>query len=86
MCDDWIAIFWYSAGPIITVSGRITTSDYVDIVCNQVHPTVQMLFPYSDAVFKMTVGTYTQPEVFCLGRSSMKMHFSIFPGQYNRQI
>jgi hypothetical protein len=52
ICDDWVAISWYSAGPIITVNDRITASDYVDIVGNQVHPTVQMLFPYMNAVFK----------------------------------
>jgi hypothetical protein len=27
----WAAIFWYSAGPIITLSGQITASD-VDIL------------------------------------------------------
>jgi hypothetical protein len=47
----WGAISWYSAGPIITVSGRIAASDYVDILGNQVHPMVQM-FPDSDAVFQ----------------------------------
>jgi len=34
------------------MNGRITASDYVDIVGNQVHPVVQMLFPYIDAVFQ----------------------------------
>jgi hypothetical protein len=48
----WIAISWYSAGPIFIVNGRNTASDYVDIVGNQVHPTVQMFFPNNDAVFQ----------------------------------
>ena len=40
----WAAISWYSGGPIITLNGQITTGDYVDILGNQVHPMVQMLF------------------------------------------
>jgi hypothetical protein len=47
----WAAISWYSAGPIITLNGRIPASDYVDILGNQVHSVVQMLFPNNDAVF-----------------------------------
>jgi len=26
----WAAMSWYSAGPIVTLNGRITASDYVD--------------------------------------------------------
>ena len=48
----WTATSWYSAGPIITLNGRITASDYVDILGNQVHSLVQMLFPNNDAVFQ----------------------------------
>jgi hypothetical protein len=55
----------------------------MDILGNQVHPVVQM-FPNNDAIFKMTLHPYTQPEVFSLGLRSMKMHF-ICPGQHNRQ-
>jgi hypothetical protein len=40
----WAAISWYSAGPVITMSGRIAASDYVDVLGNQVHPVVQMLY------------------------------------------
>ena len=47
----WTAIYWYSAGLIITLDGRNTSSDYVDILGNQVHPTVRML-PNNDAVFQ----------------------------------
>ncbi len=34
------------------MSGRITASDYVDILCSLVHPVVQVLFPNNDAVFQ----------------------------------
>jgi hypothetical protein len=44
-------ISWYTAGPIITLHGRITTSDYMDILGNQVHRMVQILFPNNDANF-----------------------------------
>jgi len=46
------ALSWYSAGPIITLNGWITANDYVDILGNQVHPVVQMLFPNNSAVFQ----------------------------------
>ena len=58
-------------------------TDYVDILGKQVYPVVQM-FP-NDAEFKMTIRSYTQPEVFSLGLTSMEMHFNIFLGQYNHQ-
>ena len=48
----WAATPWYSDGPIITLNGRITANDYVDILGNEVHPMVQMLFPNNDAVFQ----------------------------------
>ena len=41
---------WYSAGPIITMNGRITASDQVDSLGNEVHPVVRM-FP-NDTVFQ----------------------------------
>ena len=47
----WAAISWYSAGPVITLIGRIPASDHVDILSNQVHFVVQMSFPKNDAVF-----------------------------------
>jgi len=46
------AIFWYSAGPVITLHSRITVSDYVDIQGSHVHPMVQMLFPDNNSVFQ----------------------------------
>jgi hypothetical protein len=48
----WTAISSYSAGPVITLDGQITASDYVDILHNPVQPIVQMLFPKNDAVFQ----------------------------------
>jgi hypothetical protein len=37
----WAAISWYSVGPIITLHGRITATEYVDRLDNQVHPMIQ---------------------------------------------
>ena len=48
----WAAISWYSAGCVITLNGRITAGDYVDILGNQVHPVVQIQFPNNDAIFQ----------------------------------
>jgi hypothetical protein len=42
----------YSAGPIITLHGRITAREYVDRLGNMVHPMIQTLFPNNDAVFQ----------------------------------
>jgi hypothetical protein len=38
----WAAICWYSAGSVITLSGRIAASEYVNILGNQVDPMFQM--------------------------------------------
>lgn len=48
----WAAISWCSAITVITLNGRITGSDYLDILSNQVHPVVQVLFPNNDVVFQ----------------------------------
>ena len=48
----WAAVSWYCAGPIIALNGRITASDYVDSLSNQVYPVVQMLLPNNDAIFQ----------------------------------
>ena len=45
---DWLSF----CGPIISLNGPITASDYVNILGNQVHPMVQMLRPNNDAVFQ----------------------------------
>jgi len=65
------------------MNGRITASDYMDILGSQVHPVVQMLFPNNDAIFAMTIRQNTQPEMFSLSLRSMTIHFNIFPGQHN---
>ena len=48
----WVAIFWCTAGSIITMNGRITASAYVGILGNLGHPMVHMLFPNNDAIFQ----------------------------------
>ena len=50
----WAAITWCSSGPIITLNGQITASDYVGVGIsgNQMHSVVQMFFPNHDAVFQ----------------------------------
>jgi hypothetical protein len=60
------------------LDGQITASDYVDILGNQVHPVVQVLFLTNDAVFQDNISpTHTQPEVFSLALRSMKMHLKL---------
>ena len=46
----WAASSWYSTGHTINLNGRILVNDHVDILGNQVHSVVQMLFPNNDAV------------------------------------
>ena len=46
---------------------------------------VHMLFPNNNAIFKITIGSYTQPKEFSFGLRSMEMHLNIFPGQHYRQ-
>ena len=59
----WAAISCYFRGPITILHGRITSSDYVDILGNQIQPMIQTLFPNNHVVFKddnapiHTVGT-----------------------------
>ena len=51
-CDDLGSNILYSAGTVPPLNGRITASDYVDILCSLVHPMVQVLLPNNDAVFQ----------------------------------
>ena len=37
ICDDLCSNILVAAGPIITLRGRINSSDFVDILVNQVH-------------------------------------------------
>jgi hypothetical protein len=60
----WATISLYSTGLIIILNCRIAASDYKDILGNQVHPVVQMLFPNKGAVFQGVICSYTPPEVF----------------------
>jgi hypothetical protein len=76
----------YSAGPIITLHGRITAREYVDSLGNQVHPMIQTLFPNNDTVFRDKTPTFTRLELFSHGLKSMKVNFNIFPGLHNHQI
>jgi hypothetical protein len=79
----WAATSWYSAVPIITLNGRITASDYVDILGNQMHPMVQMLYRNNDAVFQDDILPIHTAKVFSLGLKSMKINFIVFPGQHS---
>ena len=51
-CNDLGSSIQYSAGPVLTLNGQITTSDYLGILGSQVHHMVQVLFPNNDAVFQ----------------------------------
>jgi hypothetical protein len=42
----------YYVGPVITVHGSITETEYVYRLGNLVYPMIQMLFSNSDAVFQ----------------------------------
>jgi hypothetical protein len=48
----WGAISWKSAGPIVSLHGRINSQDYLGILSDQVHPMVSELFPEGNAVFQ----------------------------------
>jgi hypothetical protein len=80
----WAATSWYSAIPVITLNGRITASDYMDILGNQMHPLVQMLYPNNDAIFQDDSSPKHTAKVFSLGLRSMKINFHVFLGQHNR--
>jgi hypothetical protein len=78
----WAPISWYS----ILLSHHypwwpITAEEYVDRLSNQVHHMIQTLFPNNDAV-----PPFTQLELFSNGLKCMKVNFSNFPDQHNRQI
>jgi len=85
ICDDLTAISSYFAGPIITLSGRIDTSEYVNIIGNQVDPMVQMFFHFNDAVFQDDNSSiHTARSV----QSCFDKHedaLNTFPGQHNHQ-
>jgi hypothetical protein len=45
----WAEIYCYSDGPVTTLKGRITASDYVDYLRNQMH---SMLYPNNGAILQ----------------------------------
>ena len=48
-CETWMMSWWFGQQYLVfcwSANGRITASDYVDILGSQVHPVVQVLFPY----------------------------------------
>jgi len=47
----WAAISWYSVCPVITLNGRLTASNDVDIFRNQTH-LVDHTFPTNNAIFQ----------------------------------
>jgi transposase len=48
----WAAMSWFSAGPIVTLKGRITGEKYRELLADQVHPMMQILFPAGDGIFQ----------------------------------
>jgi hypothetical protein len=77
----------YSGVPIITLHDRITASEHVDMLGNQVYPMIQTLFPKKDTVFQDddNASIHTARTV----QSWFEEHegeLSIFPGQHNHQV
>jgi hypothetical protein len=70
----------YSVAPNNTLHGRITAREYVEKLSNQLHPMIQTLFPKKDAVFQDD-----NAPIHATGLKSMKVNFSIFPGQHSHQ-
>jgi len=66
------AISWYSVGPIIFLIGRITSSDYVDIIGDQVHRMVQRLFPKNVALFQDDISPIHSQKCPVLGCASWR--------------
>ena len=48
----WDAVSWKSAGPMISLHGRINSRDYLGILGDQIHPMVHALFPEGNAIFQ----------------------------------
>ncbi|KMQ86560.1 transposable element tcb1 transposase [Lasius niger] len=46
----WATISWYSAGPIITLNGRITANEYLDILNDKLLTMIYILFPNNNAI------------------------------------
>jgi hypothetical protein len=80
-----LMIGWQYLGILLVpLNGRITASDYVDLLGNQVHPVVKMLFIRNDAIFQDDgLSINTARKVFSLGLRNMKIHFNTFCSQHN---
>ena len=48
----WAAVSWFSAGPIVTLKGRIAGEKYREVLADQVHPMMKILFPAGDGIFQ----------------------------------
>jgi hypothetical protein len=57
----------------------------MDRLGNEMHPMIQMLFTRVQFPKKMML-PFIQLELLSHGLKSMKVNFSIFPGQHNHQI
>jgi hypothetical protein len=53
---------------------------------NQVHHMIKTLFPNNSAVFQYDSAPIHTAELFSHGLKSMKVNFSIFPGQHSHHI
>jgi hypothetical protein len=87
-CDDFgrNIVVQHFVGPIITLHGRFTETEYVYRLANQVHRIIGTLSPNSDTVFQHDSAPIPQLEVFSHGVKRMKANFSTFSGQNNQQI
>ncbi|GFV22233.1 hypothetical protein TNCV_1405321 [Trichonephila clavipes] len=52
ICHDMDSHVGISAGPIVTLKGRITGEKYKEILANQVHIVMQTLFTARDGIFQ----------------------------------
>jgi hypothetical protein len=88
-CDDLRSniVVLHSVGPIITFHVLITARKYVDKSGNRVHSMIYTLFPSkNDAVFQDDSAPIHTDGTILHGLKWMKVNFSIFSGQHNRQI
>jgi hypothetical protein len=67
-------------------NGRIIARQDMDRLGNLVHPMICTLFPKNDEAFQDDNAPFIQLGLFSYGLNSMKVNFSIFPGQHIHQI
>jgi hypothetical protein len=87
-CDSLSSniVLHYSVAPIITLHGRITAREYVNMLGNHVHPMIQTLFRNNDAVFQDDSAPIHTAGTVQSWFEIIKANFSIFPGQHTHQI